>query len=57
MATVAVITAVYLAFMLPFVDDERVKVVTPNDSSSATRRMGRNDCNRDAPAGFAAAHG
>jgi hypothetical protein len=29
----------------------------PNDPSSATRRRGRNDCNRDAPAGFAAAHG
>jgi hypothetical protein len=31
--------------------------VTPNDSSSATRRAGRHDGNRDAPAGFAAAHG
>jgi hypothetical protein len=29
----------------------------PNDPSSAARRTGRNDCNRDAPAGFAAAHG
>ncbi|NBU11492.1 MAG: hypothetical protein EBS84_21210 [Proteobacteria bacterium] len=29
----------------------------PNDPSSATRRTGRNDCNRDALAGFAAAHG
>ena len=29
----------------------------PNDPSSATRRTGRNDCNHDAPAGFAAAHG
>jgi hypothetical protein len=29
----------------------------PNDPSSATRRAGRNDCNRDAPAGFAAAPG
>ncbi len=29
----------------------------PNDPSSATRRTGGNDCNRDAPAGFAAAHG
>jgi hypothetical protein len=29
----------------------------PNDPSSATRRAGRNDCNRDAPAGFVAAHG
>jgi len=29
----------------------------PNDPSSATRRTGRTDCNRDAPAGFAAAHG
>jgi hypothetical protein len=28
-----------------------------NDPSSATRRTGRTDCNRDAPAGFAAAHG
>jgi hypothetical protein len=30
---------------------------TSNDPSSATRRAGRVDCNRDAPAGFAAAHG
>lgn len=30
---------------------------SPNDKSSATRRTGRGDCNRDAPAGFAAAHG
>ena len=29
----------------------------PNDPSSATRRTGRVDCNRDALAGFAAAHG
>src|ERR1051325_5625678 len=29
----------------------------PNDPSSATRRTGRNDCNSDALAGFAAAHG
>jgi hypothetical protein len=29
---------------------------TPNDPSSATRRTGRLDCNRDAAAGFAAAH-
>ena len=29
----------------------------PNDPSSATRRTGRNDCNHDALAGFAAAHG
>jgi hypothetical protein len=29
----------------------------PNDPSSATRRRGGNDWNRDAPAGFAAAHG
>ena len=32
-------------------------VQRPNDPSSATRRTGRNDCNRDALAGFAAAHG
>jgi DNA-binding XRE family transcriptional regulator len=32
-------------------------VKRPNDPSSATRRTGRHDCNRDAPAGFAAAHG
>jgi hypothetical protein len=32
-------------------------VERPNDKSSATRRTGRNDYNRDAPAGFAAAHG
>ena len=29
----------------------------PNDPSSATRPTGRNDCNLDAMAGFAAAHG
>jgi hypothetical protein len=29
----------------------------PNAPSSATRRKGRNHCNRDAPAGFAAAPG
>jgi hypothetical protein len=28
-----------------------------NDPSSATRHTGRNDGKRDAPAGFAAAHG
>jgi hypothetical protein len=28
-----------------------------NDPSSATRPAGRHDCNRDAMAGFAAAHG
>ena len=33
------------------------RVKRPNDPSSATRRTGRNDCNHDAPAGFAAAHG
>jgi len=31
--------------------------VTPNDPSSATRRTGRNDCNRDAPAGLDAMKG
>jgi hypothetical protein len=31
--------------------------VPPNDPSSATRPAGRHDCNRDAMAGFAAAHG
>ena len=31
--------------------------VPPNDPSSATRPAGRTDCNRDAHAGFAAAHG
>jgi hypothetical protein len=30
---------------------------SPNDPSSATRPTGRTDCNRDAHAGFAAAHG
>jgi len=30
---------------------------TPNDPSSATRPTGRTDCNSDATAGFAAAHG
>jgi hypothetical protein len=34
-----------------------VGILQANDLSSATRRTGRNDCNRDAPAGFAAAHG
>jgi hypothetical protein len=29
----------------------------PNDPSSATRPTGRRDCNSDARAGFAAAHG
>ena len=33
-----------------------MRVMTANESSSATRRTGRHDCNRDAPAGFAAAH-
>jgi hypothetical protein len=33
------------------------RVQPPNDPSSATRHAGRNDCNRDAPAGFAAADG
>ena len=37
---------------------ERLHIaMTPNDPSSATRPTGRNDCNRDAMAGFAAAHG
>ena len=36
---------------------EVMRRIMPNDPSSATRRTGRNDCNRDAPAGFAAAHG
>ncbi len=35
---------------------ERSGAKPPNDPSSATRRTGRNDCNHDAPAGFAAAH-
>src|SRR6185503_17551126 len=35
----------------------RRRDMMPNDKSSATRRTGRNDCNHDAPAGFAAAHG
>ena len=30
---------------------------TPNDPSTATRPSGRHDCNSDAMAGFAAAHG
>src|SRR5204863_3452771 len=34
-----------------------IRSMSPNDPSSATRRTGRNDCNRDAPAGFAAAYG
>jgi len=38
-------------------DCEVFHILISNDPSSATRRTGRNDCNRDAPAGFAAAHG
>ena len=34
-----------------------VWTLVPNDPSSATRHTGRHDCNRDAHAGFAAAHG
>jgi len=34
-----------------------MRVVMPNDKSSATRPTGRYDCNRDAMAGFAAALG
>ena len=33
------------------------RVMSPNDLSSATRPTGRHDCNSDAMAGFAAAHG
>ena len=36
---------------------EAVDVVPPNDPSSATRPTRACDCNRDAMAGFAAAHG
>jgi len=32
-------------------------IAPPNDPSSATRPMRRHDCNSDAMAGFAAAHG
>ena len=32
-------------------------MVNASDAGSATRRMGLTDGNRDAPAGFAAAHG
>ena len=35
----------------------RGRPMQPNDPSSATRPTGRNDCNRSAMAGFAAAHG
>ena len=42
------------AFRVNVCDTE---TLSPNDPSSATRRTGRDDCNRDAPAGFAAAHG
>ena len=35
----------------------RRRADTPNDPSSATRPTGRVDCNLDAQAGFAAAHG
>src|SRR5688572_3225330 len=34
-----------------------IRVVLANDPSSATRPTGRDDCNRGAMAGFAAAHG
>lgn len=34
-----------------------VFILLSNVPSSATRPTGRNDCNRDAMAGFAAAHG
>jgi hypothetical protein len=37
--------------------DEPVHRRAPNDPSSATRPAGRHDCNSDAMAGFAAAHG
>ena len=41
--------------VLVFIFIKRVK--RPNDPSSATRRTGPNEGHRDAPAGFAAAHG
>jgi hypothetical protein len=34
-----------------------IRVERPNDPSSATRRTGRTDCNRDAPAGLDAMKG
>jgi hypothetical protein len=34
-----------------------VRVMSPNEPSSATRPTRRFDCNSDAMAGFAAAHG
>ncbi len=43
--------------LLDFRMDWKGVLGSANDPSSATRRTGRNDCNRDAPAGFAAAHG
>ena len=39
------------------VEIARRVLMWPNNPSSATRRTGGNDCNRDAPGGFAAAHG
>ena len=44
-----------LAACLAFVHTGREE--TPNDPSSATRPTRAHDCNRDAMAGFAAAHG
>ena len=38
-------------------DGASIAFMTPNDSSSATRPTGGVDCNLDAMAGFAAAHG
>jgi len=48
-----------MCFFLSFVPPVSVDMhaAMTNDKSSATRRTGRNDGNRDAPAGFAAAHG
>jgi len=49
--------ALELMFWLVRDADGRVIKNPPNDPSSATRRTGRDACNHDAPAGFAAAHG
>src|SRR5436305_1259636 len=63
-------TGCALSFRLPFMHGRDVgahnschfgvnahSAISPNDPSSANRRTGRIDCDRDVPAGFAAAHG
>jgi hypothetical protein len=58
-AMMPMISLLLLAIAIRFISvlGEIRALMTPNDPSSATRRRGGNDCNHDAPAGFAAAHG